>query len=122
MRIRYTGPSHHRRVVGNHTWCEENDMVQEVTDPELLLDLLTYPGPKRQFVVAPDEPLLALPGLTDTLVPSLVLLEVYSVDDLVGLSKTATRGLARQLSVPTRKVGAWVRVASKRPTPPPAIG
>ena len=45
MKIRYTGTAG-VRIVEPYRWDETNGYVQDVTDPEILEDLLTYPRPE----------------------------------------------------------------------------
>lgn len=52
MKIRYTGRAG-VRIVGPYRWDESNDFVQDVTDQDILMDLLTYPRPVFGVV---DEP------------------------------------------------------------------
>ena len=52
MKIRYTGTAG-VRIVEPYRWDESNGYVQDVTDPEILEDLLTYPRP--EFVTVEEE-------------------------------------------------------------------
>jgi len=52
MKIRYTGTAG-VRIVEPYRWDESNGYVQDVTDPEILEDLLTYPRP--EFVAVLEE-------------------------------------------------------------------
>lgn len=56
MLFRYVGSSG-IRIIGNYQWDASNGFVTEVADPELILNLLSYPLP--EFEVAANEPLLA---------------------------------------------------------------
>ena len=49
MKIRYTGTAG-VRIVEPYRWDESNGYVQDVTDPEILENLLTYPRPEFEPV------------------------------------------------------------------------
>ena len=55
MLIRFVGPGHHVRVVGEFEWGRKAGWVQDVP-AELAANLLTTPG--EQFEVADEEPML----------------------------------------------------------------
>jgi hypothetical protein len=49
MKIRYTGTAG-VRIVEPYRWDESNGYVQDVTDPAILENLLTYPKPEFEAV------------------------------------------------------------------------
>lgn len=49
MKIRYVGTSD-VRIIGEYRWDASNGFVQDVTDPEILENLLTYPKPDFEAV------------------------------------------------------------------------
>ncbi len=54
MNIRYVGPATVREV-GPYRWDMNNGFVQDVTDPEILENLLTYPKPDFEAAEAEVE-------------------------------------------------------------------
>jgi len=55
MKIRYTGRAGVREI-GPYRWDETNGFVQDVTDPVILEDILTYPRPVFEVVDEPTAP------------------------------------------------------------------
>ena len=49
MKIKYTGTAGVREI-GPYVWNQENGYVQDVTDPVILEDCLTYPRPEFEAV------------------------------------------------------------------------
>ncbi len=74
MKIRYTGTAG-VRIVEPYRWDESNGYVQDVTDPEILENLLTYPKPEFEPVEEkpgqqPDETISPADGETGQSHPS----------------------------------------------------
>jgi hypothetical protein len=49
MKIRYVGMAGVREI-GPYVWNQENGYVQDVTDPAILEDVMTYPRPDFELV------------------------------------------------------------------------
>ena len=54
MKIRYTGTAG-IRIIDPYRWDSSNGYVQDVTDPDMLLNLLTYPKPEFESVEEPGQ-------------------------------------------------------------------
>lgn len=106
MRIKYTGSG--RRVLGGYVWEEANGYVVDV-DAETAANLLTYPRPG--FVVAPDEPLLALEGADPENLAVLALAGVASVTELARLSKARQKRVAEETGLSPDGLQVWVEIA-----------
>lgn len=52
MNIRYVGQST-VRIIGPYIWNKKNEYIQDVEEPELIANLLTYPTP--DFALANEE-------------------------------------------------------------------
>jgi hypothetical protein len=61
MKIRYTGTAG-VRIVEPYRWDASNGYVQDVTDPAILENLLTYPKPEFEEVEIETPCTDALPG------------------------------------------------------------
>lgn len=108
MLIRYTGQAG-RRIIGVHVWERANGYVCEVAEPELCANLLTYPH--GGFAVAPDEPLLTIPGIGAATCAGLALCGVATVEALARLRVAALPEVARAVGRSQRTVTAWRRAA-----------
>lgn len=105
MRIIFTGPKLVRRLVGDYEWSTATGFVQEV-DAATAAELLT--SPEGRFAPAPDEPLLALPGVGEQRIGELALAGIGHVDDLAALDDEGIRSLADKLWASAKQIEKWV--------------
>ena len=87
MLIKYNGPKVTTRHIGGVEWSSQAGYSQSVTDPDLLEDLLTYPG--DQFGPDPGDPIVEAIGA--------------DAAAMVGLSGIST--LAIQATLTDREIG-----------------
>ena len=106
MRIKYTGTIG-LRIVDGYAWSAENGRVQDVVEPDLILNLLTHEG----FSVADDEPLLQLLGSRDLVGKLVVEQPGLDMAFLASLKKKEIKSLADSLGVTPAEVEAWVTSA-----------
>lgn len=109
MHIKYTGPVGiiKKRTMSGIEWNQDNGFEVDVTDPELVLNLITH-GPD-DFAVALDDPLLTLVGSDD--IGALVLAGIISPDALSDLKADELKALAAKAGLPESKLKAWAKQA-----------
>ena len=103
MLIRFMGPEHVRRIVGEVEWSQAAGVVQDV-DAALAVALLTTPG--EMFEVDQAEPLLGIVGDEDTVV-LLAMEGVGSAADLAALTASEAGRVARSLGLTKPRLRAW---------------
>lgn len=106
MKLKYTGPKHHRRVIESYTWEASNGHTTMVWDHDDLANFLTLPGP--EFVVASDEPLWKIEGMTDNRIVALVMAGVASVH---ALANADPKELAAATGESVETATGWVEQA-----------
>lgn len=109
MRIKYVENAT-VRIVEPYQWDAGNDYTVDVIEPNDALHLLTHPP--GDFKVAPDEPLLALEGMTEARAGELVLHGITNVAGLGALDEAQTAELATAMGVSGDEMRAWVAGAS----------
>lgn len=108
MKIRYVGSSG-RRIVGEFEWNSDNGFVEDVTDSEIVADLLTYPRP--EFVLVEDEPLTSLPQVGEQRAVELALAGIASIEDLAMLDDDGVTTLADSIWASEKQVTKWAALA-----------
>jgi hypothetical protein len=108
MLIQYTGHST-VRLVEQYRWDKANGFVCDVADALLAVNLLTEPG--GAFVIAPVEPLLAVPDIGAQRAAELALGGIANIGQLARLTQDDGKRIADATSFSERQVAAWVLAA-----------
>lgn len=109
MQIRFVGPQVVRRLVAQYEWSTATGFVQEVTEADLVAELLT--DPTGHFVVDAADPLLTLKGVGPQRAAELALAGIGTLGDLAALDGSGIQRLAAVISGSSQQVRAWVRQA-----------
>lgn len=107
MRVKFPGPDHIIRIVDPYQWDRSNDHTVDIPDPLVAADLLTT----TEFVIADDEPLLALPEATTD---RLVALTIAGVADWAALANADPAFLAQMMELDQALVATWIEHARTR--------
>jgi hypothetical protein len=111
MKIRFTGPTVVRRIVGPYEWSTETGFVQDV-DADMAAQLLT--DPSDRFVLDADEPLLALDGVGPQRAAELALAGIGGLSNLAELDKAGEKRLADAVWASAKQIRKWVSSARER--------
>lgn len=109
MRIRYVGKATIREWTHGevtHRWMPENAHTLEIEDAELVVELLTHPP--SDFVIAEDEPLLAISGIGAQRVAELALVGIATVHDLAVLDDDGIARVEKAIAASEAQVRVWV--------------
>jgi hypothetical protein len=104
MIIAYNGPKNTIRKLGGIVWSVQEGWDQDVTDPDLLEDLLTYPG--SQFSPDPRDPMVKAIGLEAAV--KVGLSGVATVVTLADLNDQEIAALAEAAEVEVDVAAGWV--------------
>ena len=107
MLIKYTGSRVVIRKMAGYEWNPKNNYLQDITDSELVLNLITH-GP-GDFAISLDDPLMALVGPEST--EKLVLTGIISVDGLIPLKDDEIKSLAENAGISAAQIKAWIKEA-----------
>ncbi len=110
MRIQYVS-SATVRIWDGLWFTPENGHTVEVTDANVVADLLTHPP--SDFAVAEDEPLLTLDGMDRTRAAQLAMAGIASLDELAEVSTEREQELATEMNVDAGIVQQWVDGSEK---------
>ena len=111
MKIRFTGPTVVRRIIGPYEWSTETGFVQDV-DADMAAQLLT--DPSDRFVLDADEPLLALDGVGPQRAAELALAGIGYLSNLAELDKAGEKRLADAVWASGKQSRKWVSSARDR--------
>lgn len=108
MLIKYTGTAIASvRQVGDYKWNPDNNYLQDVTDPKLVLNLLLHN--QNQFAISLDDPLLLLVGPQS--IERLVLASIVDVNTLASLKGDELKRVADEVEVSVQQLKAWIKKA-----------
>ncbi len=108
MKIEYSGPFK-IRTVEPHQWNSENKFVVDMTDPALVVELLTHPP--GDFAISETDPLLKLIDNPDQ-VGVMVLAGIINPSGLAALGPAGVKTLASSVGTSEKQIKLWVKQAS----------
>ena len=104
MIIKYNGPKITTRIIDGVVWSVQTGWSQDVTDPDLLENVLTYPG--DQFSPDPGDPMVKAIGEEAAVLVGLS--GVSSLDILATLTDQEIGDLAEATEVEDHVAAGWV--------------
>lgn len=108
MLIKYTGVAiAAERQVEDYRWNPDNNYLQDVTDPKLVLNLLLHT--QSQFAISLDDPLLQLVGPQS--IERLVLAGIIDVNALTSFKGDELKRVADETEVSVQQLKAWIKEA-----------
>jgi hypothetical protein len=107
MLVTYNGPNNTIRKLGSIVWSVQTGLTQEVKDPDLLENCLTYPG--DQFSIDPGDPMVKAIG--EDAAAMVGLSGVADLATLADLHDHEIEALAETAGVETEAAAGWVQSA-----------
>lgn len=108
MLIKFTGAAiAAERQAGDYGWNPDNGYLQNVTEPEMVLNLLLHD--QNQFAISLNDPLLQLVGPQP--IERLILAGIIDIDGLTSLKSDELKRVADEVEVSVQQIKAWIKEA-----------